>query len=105
MLSMRSSSSISETMSISRERFGHRSGSASYTFLINSRHFLEGMRRGSWAEGTSRHLCDDGTQEAIAGLEALLVGPEELDGVNGIARGAMTLAFGHGRLAPPCRPV
>ena len=37
-------------MRISREHFGHRSGSASHTFLINSRHFLEGMRRGSWAE-------------------------------------------------------
>ena len=39
--------SMSETMRISREHFGHRSGSASHTFLINSRHFLEGMRRGS----------------------------------------------------------
>jgi hypothetical protein len=26
------------------------------------------------------------------------------NGVKGIARGAMPLAFGHGRLAPPCRP-
>ena len=32
------------------EHFGHRSGSASHTFLIDSRHFLKGMRRGSWAE-------------------------------------------------------
>ena len=37
-------------MRISREHFGHRSGSASHTFLINSRHFLEGMRRDWWAE-------------------------------------------------------
>ena len=37
-------------MRISREHFGHRSGSASHTFLIKSRRFLEGMRRGSWAE-------------------------------------------------------
>ena len=41
---------MSETLRISREHFGHRRGSASHTFLINSRHFLEGMRRGSWAE-------------------------------------------------------
>ena len=34
----------------SREHFEHRSGSASHTFLINSRHFLEGTRRRSWAE-------------------------------------------------------
>jgi len=34
---MTSSSSMSETMRISREHFGHRSGSASHTFLINSR--------------------------------------------------------------------
>ena len=47
---MTSSWSMSETMRISREHFGHRSGWASHTFLINSRHFLEGMRRGSWAE-------------------------------------------------------
>ena len=39
---MTSSWSMSETMRISREHFGHRSGSASHTFLINSRHFLEG---------------------------------------------------------------
>ena len=66
---MISSSSMSETMRIcwprwghpcgavlrtgyltsfgSREHFGHRSGSASHAFLINSRYFLEGMRRGS----------------------------------------------------------
>ena len=30
---------------ISREHFGHRSGSGSHPSLINSRHFLEGMRR------------------------------------------------------------
>jgi hypothetical protein len=30
---------MSETMRISREHFGHRSGSASHTFLINSRHY------------------------------------------------------------------
>jgi hypothetical protein len=47
---MTSASSMSETMRICPEHFGHRSGSASHTFLINSRHFLEGMRRGSWAE-------------------------------------------------------
>jgi hypothetical protein len=41
---------MSETMRISREHFGHRSGSATHTFLINSRHFLEGMRHGSRAE-------------------------------------------------------
>jgi hypothetical protein len=35
---------MSETMRISREHFGHRSASASHTFLINSRH-LEWMRR------------------------------------------------------------
>jgi hypothetical protein len=34
---MTSSSSMSETMRISREHFGHRSGPASHTFLINSR--------------------------------------------------------------------
>jgi hypothetical protein len=59
-------------MRISREHFGHRSGSASYAFLINSRHFLEGMRRGSWAETsitstaspsvcTSSSACHSGT--------------------------------------------
>ena len=59
-------------MRISREHFGHRSGSASHTFLINSRHFLEGMRRGSWAETsitstaspsvcTSSSACHSGT--------------------------------------------
>jgi hypothetical protein len=37
-------------MRISREYFGHRSGSASHTLLINSRRFLEGVRRGSWAD-------------------------------------------------------
>jgi hypothetical protein len=42
---MTSSSSMSETMRISREHFGHRSASASHTFLINSHHFLEGMAR------------------------------------------------------------
>jgi hypothetical protein len=47
---MTSCSSMSETKRISREHFGYRSGSASHAFLINSRHFLEGMRRGSWAE-------------------------------------------------------
>jgi hypothetical protein len=47
---MTSSWSMSETMCISREHFGHRSESTSHTFLINSRHFLEGMRRGSWVE-------------------------------------------------------
>jgi hypothetical protein len=53
---MTSSSSMSETMGSSREHFGHRSGSASHTFLINSRHFLEGMRRGWWAETSIRAI-------------------------------------------------
>ena len=74
---MPSSSSMSETMRISREHFRHSSGSASRTFLINSRHFSEGMRRGSWAE-TSISSTASPSQEAIAGLEALLVGLEEL---------------------------
>ena len=38
MRSMTSSRSMSETMRIFREHFGHHSGSASHTFLINSRH-------------------------------------------------------------------
>ncbi len=39
-------SSMREMMRISREHFGHMSGSASQTFLISSRHLAEGMRRG-----------------------------------------------------------
>ena len=46
---------MSETVRISREHFGHRSGSASHTFLINSRHFVE-MRRRSWAKRSLSHL-------------------------------------------------
>jgi hypothetical protein len=53
---MTSCSSMTETMGISREHFGHRSGSASHTFLINSRHFLEGMRRDWWAETSIRAI-------------------------------------------------
>ena len=51
---MTTSSLMSETMRISREHFRHRSGSDSHTFLINSRHFLEGIRRGSWAENVDQ---------------------------------------------------
>ena len=43
-------------MGISRDHFGHRSGSASHSFLINSRHFLEGMRRDWWAETSIRAI-------------------------------------------------
>ena len=61
-------------MRISREHFGHRSGSASHTFLINSRHFLEGMPRGSWAETSitstaSPSVCE-GRAGAVLALEA-----------------------------------
>jgi hypothetical protein len=38
---------MSEAMRIFREHFGHHSGSTSHIFLIKSRHFLKGMRRGS----------------------------------------------------------
>ena len=55
-------------MRISREHFGHRSGSASHTFLIKSRRFLEGMRRGSWAEtfsGGQRAEVQQGRIESL----------------------------------------
>lgn len=43
-------SSMREMMRISREHFGHMSGSASQTFLISSRHLADGMRRGLCSE-------------------------------------------------------
>ncbi len=46
MPSMTSAWSMSATMRISCWQWGHRSRSASQTFLMSSRHFLEGMRRG-----------------------------------------------------------
>ena len=57
---MTSRSSMSATMRISREHFGQSSGSASQTFLMSSRHFAEGMRRG-------RVLRDINDRHGVAG--------------------------------------
>ncbi len=50
MRSITSRSSIRATMRISFRHFGQRSGSASQTFLMSSRHLADGMRRGLCSE-------------------------------------------------------
>ena len=52
MRSMTTRSSMRATIRISREHLGHSMGSASHTFLMSSRHFFEGMRRGRCSEFT-----------------------------------------------------
>jgi hypothetical protein len=86
---MTSSSSMSETMRISREHFGHRSGSASHTFLINSRYFLEGMRRGSWGTDADAVLVLRNELEYWWTENALLTFP--VDGVACAKSGIMEM--------------
>ena len=62
---MTSAWSMRETMLISREHFGHQSGSALPGILINSRHFLEGIRRA--ASGRNKPAEPDTTHETRAG--------------------------------------
>ena len=50
MRSITAGPSIKETILISFWHFGQRSGSDFQTFLISSRHFLDGMRRGLCSE-------------------------------------------------------
>ena len=55
-------------MRISREHFGHRSGSASHTFLINSRHFLRppALRRQKPVFDFRAHFCHSAPMETHA---------------------------------------
>jgi hypothetical protein len=80
MRSMTSSSSMSETMRISREHFGHRSGSDSHIFLIDSRADRgDKVPRGEDLEVAPNLLAHAGAVEDRSGCRSRLGRPHLFD--------------------------